>query len=199
MKNITPSIDWSRTVKRLFDLILGVSLALLLVVPIAVIAALVRLMSPGPAIHWSDRVGRSNVIFRMPKFRTMKIDTPNVATDLLDYPERYITPLGRFLRLTSFDELPQIWSILKGDMSFVGPRPALFNQYDLIALRTKTGLHELIPGLTGWAQVNGRDILTDQDKVRYDNEYRQRQSMLFDLYILWRTVIIVASRDGILH
>lgn len=185
--------------KRLFDLVLGFWVALFLLVPILLIALLVRLTSTGPAIHWSDRVGCNNVLFRMPKFRTMRLDAPNVATDLLTNPDDYITPLGRFLRLTSLDELPQIWSILKGDMSFVGPRPALFNQHDLIKLRTEAGVHALVPGLTGWAQVNGRDILSVSDKVGFDVEYLHRRSLKFDLYILWRTFVVVINRYGIVH
>lgn len=155
--------------------------------------------SPGPALYWSARVGRQNRIFRMPKFRTMLIDTPSVATHLLADPERWLTPLGSFLRKTSLDELPQLWSILKGDMSFVGPRPALFNQDDLVALRTERGIHHLTPGLTGWAQVNGRDELTIAEKVEFDAEYLARQSLLFDLKILWLTFVRVISRDDVSH
>jgi O-antigen biosynthesis protein WbqP len=163
------------------------------------VALAVRLTSPGPALYWSDRVGRHNRIFRMPKFRSMRIDTPAVATHLLTDPSKYLTPIGPFLRKSSLDELPQLWSILKGDMSFVGPRPALFNQDDLIALRTQQGVHELVPGLTGWAQVNGRDELPIPQKVALDAEYLRRQSLTFDLRILWMTFVKVLRRDGVAH
>jgi O-antigen biosynthesis protein WbqP len=155
--------------------------------------------SPGPALYWSDRVGRQNRIFKMPKFRSMRIDTPAVATHLLQNPDQWLTPIGSFLRRSSLDELPQLWSILRGDMSFVGPRPALFNQDDLIALRTEKNVHELVPGLTGWAQVNGRDELPIPQKVGLDVEYLRRQSFIFDLKILWMTVLKVISRDGVSH
>lgn len=169
------------------------------ILPIGLIALIVKLSSPGPALYWSERVGRNNSVFRMPKFRTMRIDTPAVATHLLSDPAAYLTPIGSFLRRSSLDELPQLWSILKGDMSFVGPRPALFNQDDLIALRTAHGVHELIPGLTGWAQVNGRDELPIPEKVKLDVEYQKRQSFWFDLWILWLTFLKVIHRDGISH
>ncbi len=185
--------------KRLFDLILAIFAAALLALPIAVIALLVRLTSPGPALYWSDRIGRDNEIFRMPKFRTMRTDTPAVATHLLADPHAWLTPLGPFLRRTSLDELPQLWSILKGDMSFVGPRPALFNQHDLMALRTQHGVHELVPGLTGWAQINGRDELPIPEKVKLDVEYLQRRSFRFDLKILWLTLVKVLRREGVSH
>jgi len=185
--------------KRLFDLALAVPAALLLLLPIAVIALAVRLSSPGPALYWSDRVGRHNRIFRMPKFRSMRIDTPAVATHLLTDPQRWLTPIGPFLRRSSLDELPQLWSILKGDMSFVGPRPALFNQDDLIALRTEAGVHTLVPGLTGWAQVNGRDELPIPQKVALDAEYLRRRSLGFDLRILWLTAVKVLRREGVQH
>ena len=185
--------------KRLFDLILAIFAAALLALPIAVIALLVRLTSPGPALYWSDRIGRDNEIFRMPKFRTMRTDTPAVATHLLADPHAWLTPLGPFLRKTSLDELPQLWSILKGDMSFVGPRPALFNQHDLMALRTQYGVHELVPGLTGWAQINGRDELPIPEKVKLDVEYLQRRSFRFDLKILWLTLVKVLRREGVSH
>ena len=162
-------------------------------------ALAVRLTSPGPVLYWSERVGRHNRIFKMPKFRSMRIDTPAVATHLLQNPDQWLTPIGSFLRKSSLDELPQLWSILKGDMSFVGPRPALFNQDDLIALRTERGVHELVPGLTGWAQVNGRDELPIPQKVALDAEYLQRQSLQFDLKILWMTVLKVLARDGVSH
>lgn len=185
--------------KRLFDLFLGLTAGVILILPIMVVAAAVRLTSPGPALYWSDRVGRHNRIFRMPKFRSMRIGTPAVATHLLQDPGAWLTPIGAFLRKTSLDELPQLWSILVGDMSFVGPRPALFNQDNLVALRTEHGVHELVPGLTGWAQVNGRDELPIPDKVALDVEYLRRRSFLFDLRILWLTVVKVIRRDGVSH
>jgi O-antigen biosynthesis protein WbqP len=168
-------------------------------IPLAFTALLVRLTSPGPVLYWSDRVGKNNRIFKMPKFRSMRVDTPAVATHLLDDPNRYLTPIGSFLRTTSLDELPQLWSVLKGDMSFVGPRPALFNQDDLIALRTENGVHRLMPGITGWAQINGRDELPIPEKVELDVVYLQRRSFWFDLYILWQTVIRVCRREGVAH
>lgn len=185
--------------KRLFDLALALVAAVLLVLPTAAVALAVRLTSPGPALYWSDRVGRHNCIFKMPKFRSMRIDTPAVATHLLQKPEQWLTPIGSFLRKSSLDELPQLWSIFKGDMSFVGPRPALFNQYDLIALRTEKGVHELVPGLTGWAQVNGRDELPITQKVDLDEQYLQLRSIRFDLKILWMTALKVLARDGVSH
>ena len=185
--------------KRLFDLAVALVATVFLALPIVFVALAVRLTSPGPALYWSDRVGRHNRIFKMPKFRSMRIDTPAVATHLLQNPDQWLTPIGSFLRKSSLDELPQLWSILKGDMSFVGPRPALFNQDDLIALRTEKGVHELVPGLTGWAQVNGRDELPIPQKVALDEEYLQRQSLLFDLKILWMTALKVLARDGVSH
>lgn len=185
--------------KRLFDLLLGCLLSLLLLLPCLFVACAVKLTSPGPALYWSDRVGRKNAIFRMPKFRTMRTETPAVATHLLGNPDQFLTPIGSFLRKTSLDELPQLWSILKGDMSFVGPRPALFNQYDLIELRTRHHVDELLPGLTGWAQINGRDELAIPDKVKLDVEYLQRQSLLFDLNILFLTFLKVVRREGVTH
>jgi len=185
--------------KRLFDLAVALVAAVFLALPIVLVALAVRLTSPGPALYWSDRVGRHNRIFRMPKFRSMRIDTPAVATHLLQNPEQWLTPIGSFLRKSSLDELPQLWSILKGDMSFVGPRPALFNQDDLITLRTEKGVHELVPGLTGWAQVNGRDELPIPQKVQLDVEYLQRRSLLFDMKILWMTALKVLARDGVSH
>lgn len=185
--------------KRLFDLVLAFVAALILVLPIVILALAVRLTSPGPVLYWSDRVGRHNRIFRMPKFRSMCVDTPAVATHLLQNPRQWLTPIGSFLRKSSLDELPQLWSILSGDMSFVGPRPALFNQEDLIALRTEKGVHELVPGLTGWAQVNGRDDLPIPQKVELDTEYLHRKSFLFDLKILWITGTKVLVRDGVSH
>lgn len=185
--------------KRLFDLCLALLAALILALPVIVVTLAVRLTSPGPALYWSDRVGRSNRIFRMPKFRSMRIGTPAVATHLLKNPGVYLTPIGSFLRKSSLDELPQLWSILVGDMSFVGPRPALFNQDDLIALRTELGVHDLTPGLTGWAQVNGRDELQIPEKVKLDAEYLRRQSLSFDIWILWLTFVKVLGRDGVSH
>ena len=185
--------------KKTFDLGLAV-LALLFVLPISgLLAALVLLTTPGPVLYWSDRVGRHNRIFKMPKFRSMRMDTPAVATHLLENPDQWLTPIGSFLRKTSLDELPQLWSICKGDMSFVGPRPALFNQDDLIALRTEAGVHVLLPGLTGWAQVNGRDELPIPEKVKLDAEYLQKRSFGFDLWILWLTLLKVLRRDGVSH
>lgn len=185
--------------KRLFDLILALCAAVVLALPVAVVAVAVRLTSAGPSLYWSDRVGRGNKIFKMPKFRSMRVGTPAVATHLLADARSHLTPIGSFLRKSSLDELPQLWSILVGDMSFVGPRPALFNQHDLIALRTQHGVHELVPGLTGWAQVNGRDELPIPDKVKLDVEYLQRQSLWFDIRILWLTFVKVLRRDGVSH
>lgn len=185
--------------KRLFDLVLAIVAALLLAMPVLLVALTVKLTSPGPVLYWSDRVGRDNRIFRMPKFRTMRTDTPAVATHLLANPGAWLTPIGSFLRKSSLDELPQLWSILKGDMSFVGPRPALFNQDDLVALRTECGVHELVPGLTGWAQVNGRDELPIPAKVRLDAEYMRNRSFRMDMRILWLTVVKVLRRDGVAH
>ncbi len=185
--------------KRLFDLVLALSGAVLLALPLLLVALAVKLTSPGPILHWSDRVGRYNRIFRMPKFRSMRVGTPAVATHLLDDPDVWLTPIGAFLRKTSLDELPQLWSILVGDMSIVGPRPALFNQDDLVALRTERGVHELVPGLTGWAQVNGRDELPIPRKVELDAEYLRRRSFMFDLRILWQTVVKVLKGDGVSH
>jgi O-antigen biosynthesis protein WbqP len=185
--------------KRSIDLMLVLGASLLLVLPIVVVAFFVKITSSGPVLYWSDRVGRNNGIFRMPKFRSMRIDTPAVATHLLKNPNTYLTPIGSFLRKSSLDELPQLWSILVGDMSFVGPRPALFNQDDLVAKRTAMGVHDLVPGLTGWAQVNGRDELPISEKVKLDAEYLQRQSLSFDLRILWLTFVKVLCRDGVSH
>ncbi len=185
--------------KRVFDLLLAVTAAAVLAVPVMLVAVLVRLTSPGPALYWSDRVGRHNKIFKMPKFRSMRVGTPAVATHLLADASSHLTPIGSFLRKSSLDELPQLWSILAGDMSFVGPRPALFNQHDLIELRTQQGVHELVPGLTGWAQVNGRDELPIPDKVKLDVQYLQRQSLWFDIRILWLTLVKVLRRDGVSH
>jgi len=186
-------------VKRLFDLVLGLMVAVVLLVPLLVLAVLVRLASPGPALYWSDRMGQDNKIFKMPKFRSMRVGTPAVATHLLANPKAHLTPMGSFLRKSSLDELPQLWSILVGDMSFVGPRPALFNQHDLIELRTQKKVHTLVPGLTGWAQVNGRDELPIPQKVALDVEYLQRQGFWFDIKILWLTFLKVVRRDGVSH
>ena len=185
--------------KRLFDLAIAVVAAVFLALPIVFVALAVWVTSPGSALYWSDRVGRHNRVFRMPKFRSMRINTPVVPTHLLQTPEQWLTPIGSFLRKSSLDELPQLWCILKGDMSFVGPRPALFNQDDLIILRTEKGVHELVPGLTGWAQVNGRDELPIPKKVRLDVEYLERRSLLFDMKILLMTALKVLARDGVLH
>ena len=185
--------------KRIFDLLLGVATLLLLVAPALLIAIIVRLSSKGPALYWSDRVGRNNKIFRMPKFRSMLIGAPAIATHLLDNPDVYLSPIGGFLRRSSLDELPQLFSVLKGDMSFVGPRPALFNQDDLIALRTEKGVDKLLPGITGWAQVNGRDELSIPDKVALDVEYLNHQSFWLDIKILWMTFLKVVKRDGVSH
>ena len=185
--------------KRLFDFLLALSSAFLLVVVILWVALAVLLTSPGPILYWSDRVGKCNRIFKMPKFRSMRVGTPAMATHLLADARSHLTPIGSFLRKSSLDELPQLWCILKGDMSFVGPRPALFNQDDLIAMRTERGVHQLLPGLTGWAQVNGRDELPIPQKVALDLEYMQHQSFLFDLKILWMTALKVVTKDGVSH
>ena len=185
--------------KRLLDVMFASFASCLALLPMALIALLVKLTSRGPVFYWSDRVGQNNRIFRMPKFRTMRIDTPAVATHLLNRPEQYLTPIGALLRKTSLDELPQIWSILVGDMSLVGPRPALFNQDDLVALRTELGVHHLVPGLTGWAQINGRDDLPILQKAKLDAAYLASLSLALDLLILRRTFLKVLSRDGISH
>lgn len=189
----------SAFIKRLFDFLLSFTLIIFLSPLLFIIGLAVRISSRGSALYWSDRVGRENKIFKMPKFRSMQMHTPELATHLLSDPLQYSTPIGSFFRKTSLDELPQLWSIMKGDMSFVGPRPALFNQDDLIALRTQSGVHELIPGLTGWAQINGRDELSIHDKVKLDVEYLERQSFWFDIKILWLTFIKVVRRDGVSH
>lgn len=186
-------------IKRLFDLTLALTASIILIIPITLTALAVRLTSKGPVLYWSNRVGKDNHLFEMPKFRSMKVDTPAVATHLLENPDSLLTPIGSFLRKSSLDELPQLWSILKGDMSFVGPRPALFNQDDLITLRTDAGVHALIPGLTGWAQINGRDELPIPDKVALDTEYLEKRSFWFDLKILFLTFIKVIRKDGITH
>ena len=185
--------------KRIFDIIFSLGVLVVFAFPIFVIAAAIRLTSQGPAIYWSDRVGKDNTIFRMPKFRTMQVDTPAVATHLMTDPDEYTTRMGKFLRKTSLDELPQIWSILIGDMSVVGPRPALFNQDDLVELRTAAGVEKLPPGLTGWAQINGRDELPIPEKVKLDTEYLERKSFLFDLKIIFLTFVKVLHRQGVAH
>ena len=185
--------------KRLFDLILALSAISALLIPIIITAILVKMTSKGPALYWSDRVGTNNQLFKMPKFRSMKDGTQAVATHLLKDPRSALTPIGDFLRKSSLDEIPQLWSILIGDMSFVGPRPALFNQDDLITLRTEKGVHDLVPGLTGWAQINGRDELPIPQKVALDKEYFQKQSFCFDIKILWLTFLKVLHRDGVSH
>lgn len=182
-----------------FNLFLGVICLFPLIIPFSIIAFLIKVTSRGPVLHKSRRVGVNGKVFLMPKFRTMSVDTPEVATHLLQNPEQFITPLGRFLRKYSLDELPQIISILKGEMAFVGPRPALYNQEDLIKLREENDIHKLLPGITGWAQVNGRDELTIIEKVEYDEEYLKRASVSFDIYIIWLTIIKVIKRDDILH
>lgn len=185
--------------KRIFDLVLAVALGIILLLPLALIALSVGLTSSGPILYWSDRVGRNNTIFKMPKFRSMRAETPALATHLLDDPDVYLTTVGSFLRKSSLDELPQLWSIIKGDMSFVGPRPALFNQYDLIQLRTSAGVHKLLPGLTGWAQINGRDELSIPQKVALDIEYLEKKSFGFDVKIIILTAFAVLRRDNVTH
>jgi O-antigen biosynthesis protein WbqP len=186
-------------VKRIFDCIAVLAALFLFGLPMLLVALLVKLTSPGPVLYWSDRVGVGNGIFRMPKFRTMRIDTPAVATHLMQNPAAYLTPIGPLLRKFSLDELPQLWSILKGNMSFVGPRPALFNQDDLIKLRTEKGISQLTPGVTGWAQINGRDNLPIPVKVQYDEYYMKHRSFLFDIVILWKTLFKVINKEGVKH
>jgi len=185
--------------KRIFDLAMAGFLLCFMSIPILFVGLMVKLTSEGPVLYWSDRVGINNSIFRMPKFRTMRIDTPAVATHLMKNPDVYLTPIGSFLRRFSLDELPQLYSVLKGDISFVGPRPALFNQVDLVELRTGKGIHKLIPGITGWAQVNGRDELPIPVKVELDEYYLKNRSFIFDLKILWMTVVKVVRREGVVH
>ena len=185
--------------KRIFDLTMAGFLLCFLSVPILIVGLMVKLTSKGPALYWSDRVGINNRIFRMPKFRSMRIDTPAVATHLMKNPDAYLTPIGSFLRKFSLDELPQLWSILKGDISFVGPRPALYNQDDLVGLRTGKGIHKLIPGITGWAQVNGRDELPIPVKVEFDEYYLKNRSFALDFKILWLTVVKVVRGEGVTH
>ncbi len=186
-------------IKRIFDITLGIVLVGFFVLPMLCIAVLILLTSPGPVLYWSDRIGIQNKIFKMPKFRTMRIDTPALATHLLQNPKQYVTPIGSFLRRSSLDELPQLFTVLRGDMSFVGPRPALYNQDDLITLRTAKGIHLLIPGLTGWAQINGRDDLPIPVKVDYDLYYMHHQSFWFDLLILGRTFWKAINGEGVRH
>jgi O-antigen biosynthesis protein WbqP len=186
-------------VKRAFDFLLAVVVGLLLGLPVVLVALAVRLTSTGPVLYWSDRIGQNNRIFKMPKFRSMRVDTPAVATHLLPNPDAYLTPIGSFLRKSSLDELPQLWSILKGDMSFVGPRPALYNQFDLMALRNQHGIDRLLPGLTGWAQINGRDELPIPQKVALDAEYLAKKSFWFDLKIIGLTGFKVLKRDNVTH
>ena len=185
--------------KRIFDLVLAITLLLICILPGIFIMILIRIYSGSPAIYWSQRIGRGNAAFMMPKFRSMKLDTPVLATNLLSNPDNYLTPIGKVLRQTSLDELPQLWSIFKGDMSFVGPRPALFNQIELITLRSEYGVQDLVPGLTGWAQVNGRDEVSLSLKVNLDREYLQKRSMFFDLKILLKTFIIIFHGKGVSH
>ena len=185
--------------KRIFDVVLSVILLIVLILPMLLIALLIRFTSDGQALYWSDRVGKNGVVFKMPKFRSMQTNTPVVATHLMEQPDEFLSPVGGFLRRSSLDELPQLFSILKGDMSFVGPRPALFNQDDLIALRKKKGVDQLIPGITGWAQVNGRDELSILDKVDFDVEYLINKSLWFDFKILWMTFVKVIKRVGVKH
>ena len=185
--------------KRLFDIFLSVFIGIVFSIPMLLIALLVKCTSRGPVFYWSDRVGKNNKIFKMPKFRTMKVETPEVATHLLTSPQKYLTSIGGILRKTSLDELPQFICILKGDMSFVGPRPALFNQDDLIALRVQYGVHKLVPGLTGLAQISGRDELPIAEKVKMDSGYMEKQSLLFDCYIIIKTFINVIKQEGVVH
>lgn len=185
--------------KRVFDFLLALALLVILALPILVVSLIVKLTSPGPIFYWSDRVGKGNIIFKMPKFRSMIIGTPAVATHLLSNPSAQLTPVGSFLRKSSVDEIPQLWSILTGRMSFVGPRPALFNQSDLIELRTECGVDQILPGLTGWAQVNGRDELPIPIKVDFDRYYLLNQSIFFDIKILWLTILRVVNRNGVAH
>jgi O-antigen biosynthesis protein WbqP len=185
--------------KRTFDLLLAIFLLVILAFPMLLISFAVFISSKGPSIHWSERIGRNNRVFKMPKFRSMILSTPSVASHILDNPESYLSPIGGFLRRSSLDELPQLISIIKGDMSFVGPRPALYNQYELISLRIDKGIDKLLPGITGWSQINGRDEISINEKVNFDVEYLNRQSFWFDLHILWITFLIVIKRDGVSH
>lgn len=188
-----------QSMKRALDLLLGISAALIFFLPFCLLALIVKLTSPGPALYWSDRVGRDNRVFSMPKLRTMRVDTPVVATHLLADPAQFLSPIGGFLRKSSLDEIPQLWCIIRGDMSIVGPRPALFNQHNLIEMRTNFGVHRIRPGLTGWAQVNGRDELPLPEKVKLDLHYVEQQSIGFDIKVILMTVVKVIRRDGIVH
>jgi len=194
-------LNWAQLAmaKRIFDFVFCLTLLVLLLIPMAIIALCVKLTSPGPILYWSNRVGINDTIFRMPKFRTMRVGTPVLATHLLNDAEKFLTPIGAFLRKTSLDELPQLWSILRGDMSFVGPRPALFNQTDLIALRAESGVNRLLPGLTGLAQINGRDELPIPAKVKLDVEYLNRRSFALDMKIILMTIFKVVLREGVVH
>lgn len=185
--------------KRIFDVLLSLLLVCVLPILMVFIASIVKLTSKGPVLYWSDRIGKDNIVFKMPKFRTMRQETPAIATHLLNNPDRYVTPIGRILRKLSLDELPQLYSVLKGDMSFVGPRPALFNQDDLVALRTQSGLHRLVPGITGWAQINGRDELSIPLKVKFEEEYLRRRCFAFDLRILALTLLRAVKGEGVTH
>ena len=185
--------------KRIFDIVLALIMVIPLCIPVILVWLAVKLSSSGPALYWSYRVGQNCKLFKMPKFRSMLIETPAVATHLLENPDQYLTPIGSFLRKSSLDELPQLWSIFIGDMSFVGPRPALFNQDDLMVLRKSFGVDSLVPGLTGWAQINGRDELSIEEKVKFEIEYLQNHSFYFDLKILWLTFIKVISKKGVAH
>ncbi len=192
--------EWIQSMmKRLFDIAMAILSLCFLSVPILIIALIVKSTSRGPVLYWSDRIGKGNKIFKMPKFRTMRVDTPPVPTHLLRNPEVYLTPIGLFLRKSSLDELPQLWSILKNDMSFIGPRPALFNQDDLIGLRTNKGIHRLVPGITGWAQINGRDDIPIPLKVKYDEYYLKNKSFFMDLKILCMTLLKVVKAEGVTH
>lgn len=186
-------------IKRIFDLIVSICAVTLLMIPMFIIALIIRATSRGPAIHWSKRIGQENKVFLMPKFRSMTIDTPQVATHLMTEPKNYVTSVGQILRVTSLDELPQLWSVIIGNMSLVGPRPALFNQSDLVLLRTQLQIHKLKPGVTGWAQVNGRDELPITEKVKFDREYMERKSFIFDLKILFLTIFKVLGSEGVRH
>ena len=183
--------------KRILDLVLAIALIIFLVIPFVIIYLFIKFNYCGDPIYWSDRIGRYNKLFRMPKFRSMKIDTPEMATHELTNPEQWLTPLGAFLRKYSLDELPQLMSIISGEMSFVGPRPALFNQYDLIKMRTDKGIHRLVPGITGWAQINGRDTLSLSEKVNFDEEYLKKKSIFFDIKIIWLTIKKVLTSEGV--
>jgi O-antigen biosynthesis protein WbqP len=186
-------------IKRLFDLIIAIILCIIFLIPFLVIAIAIKISSAGPIIFWSNRIGRNNIIFQMPKFRTMLISAPIIATNNLKNPKQYLTPIGSLLRRSSLDELPQLWSVLKGEMTFVGPRPALFNQYDLIALRAKVSVDQLLPGVTGWAQINGRDELSIMEKTELDVFYLKHKSFWFDCKIMGLTLLKVVNRDGVSH